>query len=99
MIRVKITDREALGRISPEMLRSYLETRGWDQGETWRGVITIWTKTEGGQTGKILMPLSQRSDAYEVRISEAVELLAGMEDRSQLDVYHELLAAGPQAGG
>ena len=47
-----------------------------------------------GQVREILMPLREQSDAYAVRISEAVALLAEVEERSQLDVYHDLLGAG-----
>ena len=43
---------------------------------------------------ELLVPLREQSDAYTVRISEALGTLARIEDRSQLDVYHDLMGAG-----
>ena len=91
---VLIRDSDALRRLSPTVLRAYLEAHGWTRGETWRNRILVWSKAHGEQISELLSPLREQSDAYAVRISEALTLLAELEERSQLDVYHDLLGAG-----
>ena len=91
---VQIRDSEALRRVSPTMLRAYLEAHGWVQEEAWRSRILVWSITQDGQVKEILAPLREQSDTYAVRISETIALLAEIEGRSQLNVYHDVLGAG-----
>ncbi|MCE2500112.1 MAG: hypothetical protein J4G13_04535 [Dehalococcoidia bacterium] len=91
---VLIRDSDALRRVSPTILRAYLEAHGWTREETWRNRILVWSKAHGEQIREILSPLREQSDAYAVRISEALTLLSELEERSQLDVYHDLIGAG-----
>ena len=91
---VQIRDYNALSRISPPLLSSYLETLGWAREETWRGRIAVWSVMRDERRRQILVPLMESSDTYAVRISEAVSTLAEVEGRSQLDVYYEAVAAG-----
>ncbi len=91
---VQIRDSAALRRVSPAMLRAYLEAHGWVHEQTWRNRILVWSNTHHAQAPEILMPLREQSDAYAVRISEVVALLADIEGRSQLDVYYDLIGAG-----
>lgn len=91
---VQIADADALRRISPAMLRAYLEARGWVHEQTWRNRIMVWSYAQGDEIREILVPLREQSDAYPVRISESVGLLAELEDRSQLSVYYDLVGAG-----
>ena len=91
---VQIRDSEALRRVSPTILRAYLDSRGWVQGETWRNRILVRSNTQNGQAREILVPLREQSDAYAIRVSEALALLAEIEERSQLDVYYDLIGAG-----
>ena len=93
-MEVQIRDAAALRRVSPVQLRAYLEATGWVLEENWRNRISVWVKETGGQTQQVLVPLREHSDAYALRIGEAVTLLAEMEGRSQLAVYYGLLAAG-----
>ena len=91
---VQIKDASALGQLSPTVLRAYLDAHGWVHQETWRNRIMLWSITSGEQVSELLIPLREQSDAYAVRISEAVALLAEIEDRSQLDVYYDVRGAG-----
>ena len=91
---VQIRDSEALRRVSPTILRAYLEAHGWVQEETWRNRILVWSITQDEQVKEILAPLREQSDAYAVRISEAIASLADIEERSQLDVYYDVIGAG-----
>lgn len=91
---VQIRDAAALCRVSPIMLRAYLEARGWALTETWRNRVMVWAKTGHPEARDLLAPLREQSDVYAVRIAEAVALLAEIEERSQLDVYYDLMGAG-----
>ncbi len=91
---VQIRDAAALRRVSPDRLRAYLQAHDWEQAEVWRNRIMVWSVTRGEQVNEILIPLRERSDAYAVRISEAVALLAEIEERSQMEVYYDLVGAG-----
>ena len=96
---VQIRDAEALRRISPAMLRAYLEARGWFHGRTWRGRILVWSSAApNGQIREILMPLREESGTYGARIAEVLEALAGWEEQSQLAVYSDLIEAGQTRG-
>lgn len=93
-MNVHIRDFTALSRITPPLLRRYLEIHGWMREETWRGRITVWSTMHSEQRHQILMPLMELSDTYPVRMSEAVSTLAEVEDRSELDVYNEVILGG-----
>ena len=94
MMDVKITDSTALRRISPAMTRAYLKTQGWIQEETWQGRIVVWSKTQGEEVREIMAPLREQSDVYAMRMSEAVATISEVEERSQLDIYYDLIGAG-----
>lgn len=90
---VQITDAAALSRVPPTALRAYLQSRDWVQADTWRGRIQVWSKEHNGQPSEVLAPLRELSGSYATRMYEAVALLAELEERSQLDVYRDLLGA------
>ena len=94
---VQIRDAAALRRVSPDKLRAYLQSHDWDQEDVWRDRIMVWSsppQADGGQVNEILIPLREQSDAYAVRIAEAVALLSEIEERSQLEIYYDLVGAG-----
>lgn len=97
-IKVEITDVDALERISPAALRAYLEAHGWRLQEDWRGRVLIWTQERDGRVHQILAPLHENTGSYATRIRESISLFAELEERSQLDVYSDLLAAGDTEG-
>ena len=93
-MNVQIRDATAFQRISPVMLHTYLEARGWLHQETWRNRVTVWAKEHEGQSFKIVALLREWADTYAAHISEAISTLSAMEERSQLNVYYDLLGAG-----
>ena len=93
-MQVLIKDAAALGRISPAMLRAYLESNGWAQQEIQPGGSTVWVLESDREVDEILVSSQEWSYRYPARIYEAVETLSEIEERSQLDVYYDLLAAG-----
>ena len=93
-MQVQIRDSAAFRRISPAMLRAYLETKEWIRQEIWRDSIAVWAWEHNGEVQEILVPLQEWSRRYAVRISEVVETLSEVEQRSQLDVFYDLIGAG-----
>ena len=91
---VQVRDGSALRRVSPAALNAYLDSTGWVRRETWQNRISVWSRTDYETTTEILVPLREQSDAYAVRISEAIAILAEIEECSQLDVYYNLIGSG-----
>ena len=56
--------------------------------------IVVWSKMFGDEVHEILAPLREQSDVYALRMSEVVTTISETEERSQLDVYYDLLGAG-----
>ena len=93
-MKARITDAVSLSRITPIVLNKYLEVMGWSQQETWRDRIVVWSKTDESRTEEALVPLREESVAYATRIAETLSALERVEERSQLDIYYEVLGVG-----
>ena len=91
---VLITDSGALRRVTPALMGTYLNVQGWVRQETWKDRIVVWSMETEDRLTELLVPLREQSDAYAVRIAEGVAVLAQLEERSQLDVYYDLMGAG-----
>ena len=94
-MKVQIRDRKALSSLSVGNLRFYLISHGWnDEGPWGNRPATIYTKERGGQNWEILAPSLDTLGDYAESMAEAVKVLAEVEERSQLDVFYDLSAAG-----
>ena len=92
---VQIRDRAALASLSIVSLRSYLDSMGWNNEGPWgQRPATIYSKEHGGRTWEILAPTRDTVADYAEAMAEAVEVLAAVEERSQLDVFYDLKGAG-----
>ena len=92
---VQIRDRTALSSLSIVSLRAYLNSHGWADAGTWgESPITIFAKEHAGQTREILVPHRDTIGGYAENMAESVTILAEVEERSQLDVFHDLSASG-----
>ncbi len=92
---VQIQDRTALSSLSILSLRSYLSSRGWKNQGPW-GIrpATIYAIEHGGRNWEILVPTRDTVADYAENMAESVEVLAAVEQRSQLDVFYDLSASG-----
>ena len=93
-MKVDIRDAEALSSLSLSALRAYLHARGWREGERWGERATIFAKEAGGRSWEILVPLRDTIGGYAAGMAEAIATLAVTEERSQLDVFADVKAAG-----
>ena len=92
---VQIQDRIALSSLSIVSLRTYLISRGWTAEGTWgERPVTIFATEHERRTWEILVPHRDTIGGYVENMAEAVAVLASVEQRSQLDVFNDLSAAG-----
>ena len=92
---VQIRDRAVLSSLPSTNLRHYLKTHGWEDAGQWGTRATIHKKKYGKRNWEILIPLSDTVADYAESMAESIAILATVEDRSQLDVFSDVLEAGP----
>ncbi len=94
-MRVEIQDAKALASLSLVSLRSYLKSHGWiDEGAWGGGRATLYLKEHGGQTWDILLPMRDTVADYARSMADAVSAISKIEERSQLEVFHDLKSTG-----
>jgi hypothetical protein len=94
-MKVEIRDREALESLSLVSLLSYLKSHEWiDDGPWGRGLANLYLKEHSGKTYHIIVPIRDTLPDYAQAMSEAVEAIATVEERSELDVFYDLDGTG-----
>ena len=92
-MRAQIRDKEAMESLRTANLRAYLEAQGWNNAGPWGHWATIYNRERNGKLWKIAVPSQEDGSDYAESMAWAVTTLAEAEDRSQLDVFHDLLNA------
>ncbi|MDE0463013.1 MAG: hypothetical protein OXH93_11415 [Caldilineaceae bacterium] len=93
-MRVDIRDREALSSLSLLSLRTYLKSRQWNNEGDWGNRATLFRKTHENREWEILCPFRDTFADFAETMGEAISVLATVENRSQLDVFHDLERTG-----
>ena len=94
-MKVQIRDRAAMASLKIVNLRAYLNSNGWSNEGVWgERPIDVFAKERDGRTWEILIPHRDTIGGYAENMAESVAVLATVEERSQLDVYHDLQGAG-----
>ena len=94
-MKVQIQDAEALSSLSLVSLRSYLKSHGWRDGGDWGGGrATLYLKEHDGETYDILVPMRDTVADYARGMADAVSAISTVEERSQLEVFHDLKSVG-----
>ena len=92
---VLIRDRDALSSVSIENMRDYLSSVGWaDTGRWGERPISVFATERHGRTWEILVPHRKAIGGYAENVANTLEILAKVEDRSELDVFHDIMNAG-----
>ena len=92
---VQIRDLKALSSVSIMNLRAYLNARGWEDSGRWGArPATIYRKEQSGRSWEILVPSKDTIADYAESVAEAINVLSIVEERSQLDVFYAISAAG-----
>lgn len=88
-MKAKITDSQALRKITTDLIEDYLGRKGWgwSVGEDLKCAYW-WYASPSRPT--LLLPFEGCSD-YARRMAEILQELEEVEGRSQLDIYHDIL--------
>lgn len=93
-IRVSIKDGEALGKIHFENVKKYLIKTGWEKlhdapfGSQWRHPNAVEC---GYRSTVISLPEDMEFADYKRRMSEILDIIEFAEDKSQLEIYLNLI--------
>ena len=92
MIKVQITDVDALSSIPAARLRDYLLTNGWNDEGGWSDRdATLFTKKSGGERRSIIVPDTESPYGdYASLMANALSVLADVENRSQLEIFRDV---------
>ncbi len=93
-MQVDIHDRAALGAISASSLLAYVQTADWEKADSLGKRAVVYTKQRDGRQWDILVPLKDTFADFAANMAESIQVLSVVEQRSQLEVYQDLLAVG-----
>jgi hypothetical protein len=93
-MKISIHDRAPFEVLNPSDAAAYLQTTGWKEVEHKPGNSSIWNRPWQEQTAELLLPLNRAYRDYVLRMSEVVQLIAALENRSQIEVLSDLQTAG-----
>jgi len=91
---VDIRDAEAVRAIQPVDAALYLHANGWSSVQSPTSQATIWEKQARGETFEALLPMNATLKDYALRMGELLDVLSVEEQRSQAEVYRDLLTSG-----
>lgn len=89
-IRVGVRNGRIFQAVSPESVERYLAAAGWVVVDEWSGRFCLWSGPYGPNE-QVLVPFSQSFADYAIRLSELVETLQRLEERSELELLASLL--------
>lgn len=91
-MKVTVRDNKILKTIDPQVLREYLQTRGWYNEGLFYGRAWIWHKhSDNGELCEIKQPVSHNFDDYSVVIGDIIKQLEVTENSSQLEILSDLI--------
>lgn len=80
----------AVTALTPDEVKQYLASRGWQLRKETRLGATIWTHGAGAQESEVLVPRDRELRDYLSRIRDVIGTLATVEDRPEQDVLRDL---------
>lgn len=90
-MKATIRDVATLSTVKPLELVSYLRTREWDPAGEKPGEWSRWTRKEGNEEVEIVVPMTTEISDFSYRMSDALAVLEAVEQRSQLEIYRDLI--------
>jgi hypothetical protein len=89
-MKIDIRDVAAMRSLRPLEVAAYLRAKCWiRQSPVAHG--SVWTKGEGTNQFEIVVPMDQERRDYALRMGELLQTLAVAEERSQVELYSDLL--------
>lgn len=92
-MKLAITDRESFAALNPLEVRAYLVDTGWSEARVLAGRGSFWLHPSG-DGGEVPLPYDRSVGDFAERMRDTVEVLARVEERSQLAVLIDLERAG-----
>jgi hypothetical protein len=92
-MRASIQDRASLHAIRPLDTIAYLRSNGWSKADQQidPNSFSVWVrKDEAGEEYEVAVPLEQDYRDYPLRVADALNVLATVEDRSQVEIHRDL---------
>ena len=98
-MKILIRDKDLLATLPAANVHKYLKSRGWHDDGPWgkKGLATLYLKEVDGYTWDVIFPYEDTVDDYVSRMAYAIETLGKAEERSELEVFYDILNAGPDA--
>lgn len=88
-MKILIRDKDALSQVNYNKVESYLKGRGWSKKASIQSKANIWRLDKK----EILVPILSSLEDYSARIYDLFETLSETENRSQLEIYNDILTA------
>ncbi len=89
-MKAQIADKNALSAISPQALTAYVRSEGWQHVEAYGEHADIY---QGENRPEIILPRNNRLGDYASVVSRLVNILGEVSNRSELEIYRDLIGA------
>jgi hypothetical protein len=90
-MKATIRDIDVLKSINPLEVASYLRTQGWQQKSQMKDIASIWVlEVSQGENVEILLPLKPDFRDFPARMSEVLQTIEIVEQRSQTEILNNL---------
>ncbi|MBF0628149.1 MAG: hypothetical protein HQL91_07995 [Magnetococcales bacterium] len=90
-MKAMLRDSALMKELRPLEIAAYLRSTGWTQQSSSEGKWAVWVKDDEYE---ILLPLQREYRDFALRMSETLQLLEDVEQRSQLMIFNDLLTTG-----
>lgn len=91
-MKIDIRDVEAVRALQPVDAALYLRAGGWESVDSKNTRVAIWAKTVEQEEYEVLLPMEPAVGDYALRMGELLQVLSVAENRSQNEVYRDLLS-------
>ena len=98
-MKILIRDKNLLATLPAANVHKYLKSRGWQDNGHWgkQKLAALYLKEVDGHSWDIIFPYTDTVPDYVARMFYAIETLGKAEERSELEVFYDILNAGPDA--
>jgi hypothetical protein len=90
-VRASVSDREQLQSLDPVEVASYLQSKGWQRTDSGYERAECWSfETNAGESLDVLVPTDATVGDFSLRMSELLQALEQVEQRSQMDILADI---------
>ncbi len=94
---LNVRDPDVLNALQPSEVEAYLQAHHWQEQNRISDLGAIWKLHTSYQKSEILLPLQSDLADFALRMSQVLETLATVEQRSKFEVLGDLLTSAPNA--